>query len=416
MEKKKPFYGWAITSMGVLGNAIQGGFIFWSMGMYTSAFEDHFAASRAKVTLIETFLSVSVNLMSPLLGLWVDKRSARHLVALGAISMGSGLIIISQAGALLQIWVVYATLIPLGVLSLGMLPSSALISRWFRKRRGLALGISLTGSSIGGFIAPPLLVYLFAAYGWRIAVLGVGISVICLAPVFYKVLANYPEDIEMEPEEEAENPKQSTRAADIVDWRVKDLLRTPAFYLQTLISGSLLAVTLGLLANLSLHAKDLGVEGQQTAFLYSIIAFCSLGGKIGFGSFTDRFGIKVAAALTIALMASGLLIFLSFNSYPALVAAALVVGLATGGVSPVWTSMIARGFGAKSFGRALGLQNPMHIPLTAPSAPIAGYISDTTGSYDLVFVIYLGLTAVAATALFFLRQPEPKERPGEVRI
>jgi MFS family permease len=354
--------------------------------------------------------------MSPLLGLWVDKRSARHLVALGAISMGSGLIIISQAGALLQIWVVYATLIPLGVLSLGMLPSSALISRWFRKRRGLALGISLTGSSIGGFIAPPLLVYLFAAYGWRIAVLGVGISVICLAPVFYKVLANYPEDIEMEPEEEAENPKQSTRAADIVDWRVKDLLRTPAFYLQTLISGSLLAVTLGLLANLSLHAKDLGVEGQQTAFLYSIIAFCSLGGKIGFGSFTDRFGIKVAAALTIALMASGLLIFLSFNSYPALVAAALVVGLATGGVSPVWTSMIARGFGAKSFGRALGLQNPMHIPLTAPSAPIAGYISDTTGSYDLVFVIYLGLTAVAATALFFLRQPEPKERPGEVRI
>ena len=68
MEKKKPFYGWAITSMGALGNALQGGLIFWSMGMYTSAFEDHFGASRAKVTLIETFLSVGVNLMSPLVG------------------------------------------------------------------------------------------------------------------------------------------------------------------------------------------------------------------------------------------------------------------------------------------------------------------------------------------------------------
>jgi len=416
MKKRKPFYGWAITSMGVLGNAIQGGFIFWSMGMYTSAFEDHFGASRAKVTLIESFISVSVNLMSPLVGLWVDKRSARHLVAVGAVSMGSGLIIISQAGALLHVWVVYATLIPLGVLSLGMLPSSALISRWFRKRRGLALGISLTGSSIGGFIAPPLLAFLFVAYGWRAALLAVGIVVICLAPVFYMVLVNYPEDVGLEPEPEAENPGQNTRAADSVDWSVKDLLTTPAFYLQTIISGSLLAVTLGLLANLSLHAKDLGFEGQQMAFLYSIIAFCSLGGKIGFGSFTDRFGIKVAAVLTIALMASGLLIFLSFKTYPALIAAAFAIGLATGGVSPVWTSMIARGFGAKSFGRALGLQNPMHIPITAPSPAIAGWISDTTGSYDLVFVMYLGLMAVAATAVFFLRQPVPKMRPGEARI
>jgi cyanate permease len=58
----------------------------------------------------------------------------------------------------------------------------------------------------------------------------------------------------------------------------------------------------------------------------------------------------------------------------------------------------------------------MHIPITAPSPAIAGWISDTTGSYDLVFVMYLGLMAVAATAVFFLRQPVPKMRPGEARI
>jgi hypothetical protein len=55
----------------------------------------------------------------------------------------------------------------------------------------------------------------------------------------------------------------------------------------------------------------------------------------------------------------------------------------------------------------MGIMNPLHIPITAPSAPIAGRISDVTGSYDLVFAIYIGLMIVAGTALYFLRRPQP---------
>jgi len=100
------------------------------------------------------------------------------------------------------------------------------------------------------------------------------------------------------------------------------------------------------------------------------------------------------------------------EAYTLVLAACFVIGLATGGVTPVWTNLIARGFGAKSVGRAMGLMNPLHIPITAPSAPLAGYISDTTGSYLLVFLIYIGLMGVAALALALVRQPLPKGGPG----
>ena len=405
MSQKRPFYGWAITSMGALGNALQGGLIFWSMGLYTSTFEDHFGASRRTVTLIETFLTVGVNVLSPVMGYLVDKRSVRHVVALGTASLGAGLIVTSMAGSLLSIWAAFLLLVPFGVLSVGVLPSSTLISRWFRKRRGLALGVSVAGSSVGGALAPPILTWLFMAYGWRTALFSVGVFVILLAPVFFKVLANTPADRGLEQEEEGGADKHELTAADSVDWPVAAILRTRAFWLQTLISGSLLAVTLGLLANLSLHAKDLGFAGQQVAWLYSSIAFCSFCGKIAFGSLIDRFGMRRAGVATAALFSAGLALLAVVSAYPAVLVACVVIGLAIGGVSPIWTNMISRGFGAQSFGRTMGIMNPLHIPITAPSAPLAGWISDTTGSYTLVFMIYIALMLIAGGALAILRRP-----------
>ena len=260
MARRRPFYGWAIAGMGTLGNAVQGGLVFWSMGIYTSTFEDHFQASRARVTLIETFISIGVNVLSPFLGLAVDRGSARHIVALGAAALGLGFIVLSMAGTLLHVWLVFFLMIPIGVLSVGMLPSSALISRWFRRRRGLALGISVTGSSIGGALAPPAITFLFVAYGWRTAFLIVGLFIIALAPVFFKVLANHPEDKGLEAEEAGDD--EAAAQADAVDWSVREILRQRPFWLQTLISGSMLCVTLGLLANLSLHAKGPRVRGS----------------------------------------------------------------------------------------------------------------------------------------------------------
>lgn len=407
MKKGKPFYGWAITAMGTFGNALQGGLIFWTMGIYTSTFEDHFGAPRAKITLIETFLSVGVNLMSPVVGMLVDKQSARAVMTAGIVSLGLGLVALSFAGTLLSVWATFALLIPFGALAIGVLPSSTLISRWFRKRRGLALGIAVTGTSIGGAIAPPLLTWMFMVYGWRTALLVCGVVVLLFAPVFYRVLANYPQDRGLEQEEESDEADFDLTEADSHDWTIREIFGTKAFWLQTLITACMLGVTLGLLANLSLHGKDLGFTGQQVAALYSVIAFCSFFGKIAFGWLIDRIGVRKSGLVTVLLMIAGLAGLATASEYHLVLAACFVIGSATGGVSPVWTNLIARGFGAKSVGRAMGVMNPLHIPITAPSAPLAGYISDTTGSYTLVFLIFIGMMLLAGACLAIVGKPVP---------
>ena len=409
MIRTKWFYGWNITAMGTLGNALQGGFIIWAMGLYIAAFEDSFAGTtRTQLNVVEVCLSVGVNVMSPVLGYLVDRYSPRHIVALGAVALGTGLVLISQAGTLISIFAVYATLIPLGALALGMMPSSALIARWFRRRRGLALGISLAGSSIGGAVAVRLVGLLFEDFGWRTGLLIVGIGIIALAPLFLRLHVNNPEDIGERREAPGRQPEAAGAASEEPTWSLPQMLRSPAAYLQGLLSACLFAVTLGMLANLGLHAKDLDFDGGETSVLYSVIAFFSFAGKIGFGSFVDRFGIRTAGFATIATLAGGLIAFLGTSTFVAVTAAAVVFGLGVGGVTPVWTSMISDRFGAQSFGRALGIQQPMHIPVTASAALSAGYIADTTGSYDLVFIVYTGLLLVAALTLVALRCSGPR--------
>lgn len=396
--------GWWIVLATASGQLIQGGFVFWCMGLYTATFEDVFGAPRAQINLIETCLTVATNLLSPVAGILIDRWSIRHLMIIGMVAMGLGLLILSQAGTLFQVWVVWASLIPLGVLLIGAIPSAALVSRWFIRRRGLALGLTATGSSLGGFLVPPLMTWLFLEWDWRTG-LQVG-ACICFAviPIFFWLLRNEPADLGLsgEPNEASANSSRhtaETSTADAGDWGIPQLLRSQIFWLQMIVSGSLLAVTLGMLANLSLHAKDLGVTGQSTAVLYSIIAICSFSGKALTGYLMDRFGIQRCGYLICAFLSSGLMILLSVQNYNGLVAGAFVMGLGYGGVVPLWTNMPARAFGAGSVGRALGVMNPLHIPITATSAPLAGYISDTTGSYDGVFWMYGTCCAVAAIGL-----------------
>ena len=396
--------GWWIVLATASGQLIQGGFVFWCMGLYTATFEDVFGAPRAQINLIETCLTVATNLLSPVAGILIDRWSIRHLMIIGMVAMGLGLLILSQAGTLFQVWVVWASLIPLGVLLIGAIPSAALVSRWFIRRRGLALGLTATGSSLGGFLVPPLMTWLFLEWDWRTG-LQVG-ACICFAviPIFFWLLRNEPADLGLsgEPNEASANSSTHTAetiTADAGDWGIPQLLRSQIFWLQMIVSGSLLAVTLGMLANLSLHAKDLGVTGQSTAVLYSIIALCSFSGKALTGYLMDRFGIQRCGYLICAFLSSGLMILLSVQNYSGLVAGAFVMGLGYGGVVPLWTNMPARAFGAGSVGRALGVMNPLHIPITATSAPLAGYISDTTGSYDGVFWMYGTCCAVAAIGL-----------------
>ena len=137
----------------------------------------------------------------------------------------------------------------------------------------------------------------------------------------------------------------------------------------------------------------------------SLLASCGIAGKLGFGLVADRLDLRYAMGLAIVLMIAGLTRLMTASAIGTLAAGCIPLGIAAGGLLPVWGSMVARGFGRRSFGRALGLMNPAMMPLTLAGPPLTGRTYDLTGSYDLAFGVFIGGLVIAGLLLLALRWP-----------
>jgi MFS family permease len=125
-----------------------------------------------------------------------------------------------------------------------------------------------------------------------------------------------------------------------------------------------------------------------------------------FGRIADAIPLRTAFVGAIALQTLGWGAMLFDPGAGLLTAIAVTMGLSAGGRLPVWSAMLAAVFGVRSFGRAMGLMGPMMLPVAFAGPPLAGYIHDQTGSYQLAFQLGLGLLIAAAAFAFTLRLPK----------
>jgi MFS family permease len=137
-------------------------------------------------------------------------------------------------------------------------------------------------------------------------------------------------------------------------------------------------------------------------------------GKLLFGWIVDRIEERRAFWLSLGVQAVGVFLVLSTREYSFLLLAGALFGLGMGGVVPLWAALIGAGFGRNEFGSVMGLMSPFMAPIQALGVPFAGWIFDRTGSYDLAFQAFLGIYALAAFVLFFLRLPEVE--PGHEEV
>jgi MFS family permease len=152
-------------------------------------------------------------------------------------------------------------------------------------------------------------------------------------------------------------------------------------------------------------AVDRGIAPLRAAALLSAISVGAACGKLVFGGLAARLGERGAFFVAIACQLAGLVGLIELSTYAALVTAAGIYGLGIGGVAPLQAAFLAQGFGTRSFGPVMGLIAPLMIPFQIAGPPLAGYIFDTRGSYDLALWLFLLTTAVAALVLFLIRLP-----------
>ena len=195
------FAGWRMAGLALVSQLAAVGASTYIAGLYIDPLAAEFSLSRGAIGLsISAAFAVSA-LITPLVGAWMDRGGARAAMSCGALLFALGL---SALAASSQPWQLLAALLgpcAAGIAMLGVAPAGRLVSAWFSRHRGKALGIAATGTSIGGFALPQLATSLIERFGWRQSLLYLAaVSALALAPMLWRWVAPEPAALGQRPD------------------------------------------------------------------------------------------------------------------------------------------------------------------------------------------------------------------------
>jgi MFS family permease len=367
------FYGWLIVLVIAFTQAIAVGILNYSYGTMVVPLAAEFDASRSSMMLGMSAAALVSGCLSPILGAQLDKRSLRNMMLGGVLLLSAGLIGMSFIQAVWQFILIFALCFSFTIFLIGSITSATLITRWFDRYRGRALGMAAVGMSLGGFVMPVITQLLIEVFGWRSAAANTGTNTVAGGEVHYN----------------------STQA----------LLRQRSFWLMGVSFGLSFSIFTALVANLAPFAIGRGIEPLMAAQLVSLMAVFGMLGKILFGYVADKINLKSGLWAAQLLITICLILLASspFPSYGRMVIAVVAAGLAAGGLAPVWTAMLANVFGTANYGRVAGAMNMLITGFILLGPISAGKIFDMTGSYIPAFQLYVGMLLLAALILVPVR-------------
>ncbi len=413
--RRKIYYGWWLAIGCVVSMAFASGVSFWSFGLYVEPLEEEFGWSRAQVSFgFSSALMVS-GLFGPLIGRWVDRSGPRTSIIIGAILTALSYLLIATTSTLWQ-WYLFQVINAIFRQMMFIIPFQALISRWFDKKRGIALAMLGSGFSLGGFAVVPLMNLTIDLVQWQgsFIVAGIATAVIVL-PIALFLLRNHPSEIGENVDGVHYADGETRPQTPAHGLTLGEAVRTPLFW--SLAAGLMLFFygMFGWLVHQVPFYESVGISRQAAANIVAAGAFLSIIARLSFGLVADRFPRFEVVAMFLAgtLFCSMLVLFLN-TSWPAIGVFVMLWTIGAGAGPMMEALLLTRSFGLKHFGSIFGLIMVTTTLGQIISPTIAGAIFDATGSYDWALIIFMG---TFASAFFFFtiayRLPRPMDTfPG----
>ena len=395
--KKTIFAGWWQVAIGMLTQATATGTIVTCFSVIAAPLAKEFGASRRELGLVMTLTLLIGALISPMLGTAMDRFSIRKIMLAGGAALAAGYLALSFANSMAGMFVAFGLLLAFANAALGPLSYSTLLPRWFVARRARAFGLTVAGYAIGGLFLPPLFAFMIDSFGWRNAVrLFAAFVILVLIPLIAWLVIDRPSDAGLYPDGRAQPSGVTTSAAAEPPQSTRTLLQDRNFWVITICICTVLLGSAGLLSNMVPFALSRGFTAKQGALFLTCFSAGSLTSKVLYMFFGDRLNPRagLAAGLLFFTVSSGF--FLRGHTYPVLLTASFVFGMAVGTSLPLWSYLTARVFGTANVGRVFGLMNVVTMPFSLSAPPLMGAIFDRTGAYDGGFILYicLGLAAL----------------------
>ena len=344
------------------------------------------------------------------MGWWLDRAGMGKPALLGALTIGSGAILVSQVDGPLELWAIYGLLIGLIGNATMFSPLVTNITRWFGRNRGMAVGIVISGQSLAGFLWPPVFELGIGAFGWRDTYLYYGLfALVTMVPLSLVLRRRPPPPLSAE----------ALRAQAGIDADAPVLHLQPATLLALLcaaIVGCCIAMSLPI-AHLKSHATDIGIEPLQAASVLSVLLAGSFvaralvsGLLIGWiGGLRTLFFFSAIQAMTL-----GLLPFI--GGLWTLYAVAALFGFGYGGIGPTYPVVVREFLPEKSAGRYTATVIMFGTFGMAIGGWLGGFGFDLTGGYQSAFLVGVGFNVVNLLIVGFLigatRRPRASAVPA----
>jgi MFS family permease len=399
-ESSPGYYGWRVVLAACLG--VMAGFgSLWvfTFAVFIKPLSGEFGWSREAISRGFGFAAITLALISPLLGHWLDRFGPRRIILPCITIFAAGIASLSLLGS--HVAQFYATCILLGLVGNGAahLSYSRSISTWFHQRLGMALAFVMLGAGFGQMLLPLLAQSVVTHSGWRAAYVSLGALAFLLAfPLSYRYIRERGQTRPIEQTQAtAETP---TAVAAGLSWRQG--LRNYSFWIIVAVLFLSSISMNGAITQLSALLTDRGITAGRAAFCASLIGGSSILGRIVVGWLLDRFfGARVAFFINLST-AAGILLLARANTFATGCLAAALIGIGAGGEADITPYLLTRYFGLRGFSTLYGLTWTFYAVAGGIGPVILGRAYDSTGSYTALLTLLAAATALGALLMLLL--------------
>lgn len=413
MKRPRFFHGWILVFAGLVAGAFTTGAGTWAVSLFVLPMTEELGWSRSAFFGALTVRSIASGLLAPVIGPIQDsQRGPRRLMFITALGMAAGMVALRWVDSLIMFYVLFGIVGTLMTVGGAEMLLSAVIPKWFVRKRATALTIASAGQGVGPLIFPLAISAAIDAWGWRDAWLTLGLAAfVLLFPLAFAVRTR-PEDMGLRPDGDPAAPPAGSGVRPRLErsFTRGEAMRERSLWLINL-SGALfvLGVT-GLQTNWLVYFQDIGFEPTTAALSASVFGVGSFSSRFIWGFLSAHYPVRFLMATATGLTAATVLLLFQVRSVEVMMLVALANGLVLGGNFVMRPLVVADYFGRDHLGAINGIMRPLQIAGAALGPLAVAGLFDATGDWHVAFGLVIVVWAVSSLSIA-LAAPPRAQRP-----
>ena len=357
-NNQKIFWGWYIVGGAFLVMGMNYGSRY-CFGVFLKPMATEFGMSRSVISLAAAINMLVYSFCAIFVGRMLDRIAPRWIITTGALIAACGYIMTGFVQTPLGLYISYGFMVGLGAAGMGVVACSSSVSKWFIKKRGLAVGIASMGISLGTVMLTPLAGYIVGAFNWRFGLMALSFIILMMGVFVSQTLMRKtnPEAYGLLPDgDKTTLSHQLSETKNVHRISTLTLFKDSRFWTLAVCQGLAVMISMSVFVHQVAYATDNGIDKMAAAASLAAISLTGFMGQFLFGWLTDKIkDPKYVSFAGIAFMLAGTILMLNVRSVFDLYVCALVYGFGYGSLAPVIPLLIAHRFGRHVLGSIYGL-------------------------------------------------------------